>query len=109
MAAAPSEPVIGRGDVDVRGDGARWRSQTAPSPGSAPRTRLAQTSRPLRRLRSLRVGENGPMENQDQPAGDGAHWMALAGGIDGSPRGAAYASRFAGIGACIPAGRLTTD
>ena len=49
------------------------------------------------------------MENPDQPAGDGAHWMALAGGIDGSPRGAAYASRFAGIGACIPAGRLTTD
>ncbi len=55
------------------------------------------------------MGENGLMENQDQPAGDGAHWMALAGGIDGSPRGAAYASRFAGIGACIPAGRLTTD
>ena len=55
------------------------------------------------------MGENGPMENQDQPAGDGARWMALAGGIDGSPRGAAYASRFAGIGACIPAGRLTTD
>ena len=55
------------------------------------------------------MGENGPMENQDQPAGDGAHWMALAGGIDGSPRGAAYTSRFAGIGACIPAGRLTTD
>lgn len=55
------------------------------------------------------MGENGPMKNQDQPAGDGAHWMALAGGIDGSPRGAAYASRFAGIGACIPAGRLTTD
>ena len=55
------------------------------------------------------MGENGPMENQDQPAGDGAHWMALEGGISGSPRGAAYASRFAGIGACIPAGRLTTD
>ncbi len=49
------------------------------------------------------------MENQDQPTGDGARWMALAGGSGGSPRGAAYASRFAGIGACIPAGRLTTD
>ncbi len=49
------------------------------------------------------------MKNQSQPAGDGAHWMALAGGTGGSPRGAAYASRFAGIGACIPAGRLTTD
>ena len=48
------------------------------------------------------------MENHDQPTGDGARWMALAGGT-GSPRGAAYASRFAGIGACIPAGRLTTD
>ncbi len=49
------------------------------------------------------------MENHDQPRGDGARWMALAGGTGGSPRGAAYASRFAGIGACIPAGRLTTD
>jgi len=49
------------------------------------------------------------MENQNQPAGDGAHWMALTGGADGSPLGTAYTSRFAGIGACIPAGRLTTD
>jgi 3-oxoacyl-[acyl-carrier-protein] synthase III len=44
------------------------------------------------------------MEDRDQPAGGGARWMALAGGAGGSP----YASRFAGIGACIPAGRLTT-
>jgi len=49
------------------------------------------------------------MENQNQPAGDGAHWMALAGGTGGSPLGTAYTSRFAGIGACLPAGRLTTD
>jgi 3-oxoacyl-[acyl-carrier-protein] synthase III len=49
------------------------------------------------------------MGNQKRPAGDGAHWMALEGGIDGSPPGAAYTSRFAGIGACIPAGRLTTE
>jgi 3-oxoacyl-[acyl-carrier-protein] synthase III len=49
------------------------------------------------------------MENQDQPTGNGAHWMALEGGTGGSPPGAAYRSRFAGIGACIPAGRLTTD
>jgi len=49
------------------------------------------------------------MENHDQGAGDGARWMTLAGGTGGSPPGAAYASRFAGIGACIPAGRLTTD
>ncbi len=49
------------------------------------------------------------MGNQKRPAGDGGHWLALAGGIDGSPRGAAYTSRFAGIGACIPAGRLTAD
>lgn len=49
------------------------------------------------------------MENHDQRAGDGARWMTLAGGTGGSPPGAAYASRFVGIGACIPAGRLTTD
>jgi 3-oxoacyl-[acyl-carrier-protein] synthase III len=49
------------------------------------------------------------MENQDQPTGNGAHWMALEGGTGGSPPGAAYRSRFVGIGACIPAGRLTTD
>jgi 3-oxoacyl-[acyl-carrier-protein] synthase III len=49
------------------------------------------------------------MGNQDRPPGDGAHWMALAGGVDGAPRGASYASRFAGIGACVPAARLTTD
>ena len=49
------------------------------------------------------------MGDQSQSAGDGAHWMALAGGTGGSPRGAGYVSRFAGIGACIPAGRLTTD
>lgn len=49
------------------------------------------------------------MENQDQPTGNSAHWMALEGGTGGSPSGAAYTSRFAGIGACIPAGRLTTD
>jgi hypothetical protein len=49
------------------------------------------------------------MENQDQPTGSGAHWMALEGGTGGSQPGATYTSRFADIGACIPAGRLTTD
>jgi len=49
------------------------------------------------------------MENQNQLAGHGAHWMALEGGTGSSPPGAAYTSRFAGIGACLPAGRLTTD
>ena len=39
----------------------------------------------------------------------GEHWMALEGGREGSASGKAYRSRFAAIGACIPAARLTTD
>jgi 3-oxoacyl-[acyl-carrier-protein] synthase III len=60
-------------------------------------------------LTTLPDGEDGEVGDQSQSAGDSAHWMALAGGTGGSPRGAGYASRFVGIGACIPAGRLTTD
>jgi 3-oxoacyl-[acyl-carrier-protein] synthase III len=41
--------------------------------------------------------------------GSGEHWMALEGGREGSPRGKGYRSRFAAIGAHIPAPRLTTD
>ena len=36
------------------------------------------------------------------------HWMALEGGADSSA-GRVYTSRFAGVGACIPEQRLTTD
>ncbi|HVP02080.1 MAG TPA: hypothetical protein VMT10_05880 [Solirubrobacteraceae bacterium] len=36
------------------------------------------------------------------------HWMALEGGRDGSPSKTAQRSRFAAIGACIPAPVLTT-
>jgi 3-oxoacyl-[acyl-carrier-protein] synthase-3 len=39
----------------------------------------------------------------------GEHWMALEGGREGSSRATAYRSRFAAIGACIPAPRLSTD
>jgi 3-oxoacyl-[acyl-carrier-protein] synthase III len=39
----------------------------------------------------------------------GEHWMALEGGRDGSPRGSAWPSRFAGVGAYVPASRLSTD
>jgi 3-oxoacyl-[acyl-carrier-protein] synthase III len=39
----------------------------------------------------------------------GAHWMAIEGGTDGSPRGESHTSRFAGIGACIPEHRLGSD
>jgi 3-oxoacyl-[acyl-carrier-protein] synthase-3 len=39
----------------------------------------------------------------------GEHWMALEGGREGSAPGTGYRSRFAAIGACVPAQRLTTD
>jgi 3-oxoacyl-[acyl-carrier-protein] synthase-3 len=42
-------------------------------------------------------------------ARSGEHWMALEGGRAGSPRGTVHRSRFAAIGACVPAPRLTTD
>ena len=41
--------------------------------------------------------------------GHGEHWMALHGGRQVSRRGTAYRSRFAAIGAYLPARRLTTD
>jgi 3-oxoacyl-[acyl-carrier-protein] synthase-3 len=39
----------------------------------------------------------------------GEHWLALEGGRQDGPRREAARSRFAAIGACIPAPRLTTD
>ena len=39
----------------------------------------------------------------------GEHWMALHGGRDGSAGGTRFRSRFAAIGAYLPAQRLTTD
>jgi 3-oxoacyl-[acyl-carrier-protein] synthase-3 len=39
----------------------------------------------------------------------GEHWLALEGGREGSPGVRAHRSRFAAIGACIPAPRLTSD
>jgi 3-oxoacyl-[acyl-carrier-protein] synthase III len=41
--------------------------------------------------------------------GGGEHWMALEGGVDGSPGEGSYTSRFAAIGACLPQRRLSTD
>ncbi len=41
--------------------------------------------------------------------GGGEHWMALEGGVDGSPGEGSYTSRFAAIGACLPERRLSTD
>ena len=39
----------------------------------------------------------------------GDHWLALEGGREPSRRGVAHRSRFAAIGACVPAPRLSTD
>jgi 3-oxoacyl-[acyl-carrier-protein] synthase-3 len=44
-----------------------------------------------------------------QPTARGEHWMALEGGREGSPSEKGYRSRFAAIGASIPAPRLSTD
>jgi 3-oxoacyl-[acyl-carrier-protein] synthase-3 len=40
---------------------------------------------------------------------NGEHWMALDGGGNGTADGTAYLSRFAGIGASVPARTVTTD
>src|SRR5512132_3547347 len=49
------------------------------------------------------------MAESRTPERRGEHWMALRGGREGSPRGTRYRSRFAAIGAYLPAQRLTTD
>ena len=53
--------------------------------------------------------QNLPMSETEVRVRSGEHWMALEGGRDGSPHGRAWPSRFAAIGAYIPAPRLTTD
>lgn len=40
---------------------------------------------------------------------NGEHWMALEGGGNGRPGGSSYLSRFAAIGASVPARTVTTD
>jgi 3-oxoacyl-[acyl-carrier-protein] synthase-3 len=55
------------------------------------------------------VVDDGAMAEAQTSGSGGEHWLALEGGREGSRRGAAYRSRFAAIGACIPAPRLTTD
>jgi 3-oxoacyl-[acyl-carrier-protein] synthase-3 len=49
------------------------------------------------------------MAESRTPERSGEHWMALHGGREGSPPGTRYRSRFAAIGAYLPAQRLTTD
>src|ERR1017187_2142884 len=49
------------------------------------------------------------MEKGDGSVSGGEHWMALEGGVGGSPSGGLYTSRFAAIGACVPEDRLSSD
>jgi 3-oxoacyl-[acyl-carrier-protein] synthase III len=49
------------------------------------------------------------MAEAHTPVRNGEHWMAVEGGREGPPRRETHRSRFAGIGASIPAPVLTTD
>ena len=49
------------------------------------------------------------MEGSQRSVNGGEHWMSLEGGVDGSPDGRSYTSRFVGIGASIPERRLSSD
>jgi 3-oxoacyl-[acyl-carrier-protein] synthase-3 len=49
------------------------------------------------------------MEESHTSVNGGEHWMALEGGVDSSPSGGSYTSRFAAIGASVPERRVSSD